>query len=472
MSILESIKNLLSPVEKKSIQEKIADDVGQIRTDTPTKKDRKLPEWKWDKDIEIDIIDISPNLYLVHRAARVCVGKGPLQGTEAKVAHLTKLVKLGHESILEHSNIIAHVRIPKNTLCLMGFDAVVGLIDLLGKSKFLNICTNNNSEENIDILIGGSIRGYLHVLRESDQDSKMIYIIQNIMSQTIEKFFLQDMIDRELIDESECNYLPHGELSDFDINDDNASTESHSLIEPKEIPGKRMDLVYAQNINEIATKVASYGFDIKDVCQVCTISFLFHDISRSCANQMTRHRVGISQESQRYCKHSTNSSSDFINPMFLVADRYQNIDQQVWNRVKKENPFDTYNYLMDNGIMKEDARAWLPMNVTTKLMMTFTYSQLFHFYKIRSEKGAQKEVQLVAEELRSFIDKTIDTSSITSIDDLIEACLAYRSSANLKKYELQSVDETEIVDEIKPIKIDSLKDAEDYMKANEEYKNL
>ena len=158
--------------------------------------------------------------------------------------------------------------------------------------------------------------------------------------------------------------------------------------------------------------------------------------------------------------------------MFLVADRYQNIDQQVWNRVKKENPFDTYNYLMDNGIMKEDARAWLPMNVTTKLMMTFTYSQLFHFYKIRSEKGAQKEVQLVAEELRSFIDKTIDTSSITSIDDLIEACLAYRSSANLKKYELQSVDETEIVDEIKPIKIDSLKDAEDYMKANEEYKNL
>ena len=45
------------------------------------------------------------------------------------------------------------------------------------------------------------------------------------------------------------------------------------------------------------------------------------------------------------------------------------------------------------------------MNVTTKLMMTFTYKQALQFIELRSSKGAQFEVRLVAEEMKNHLSR-------------------------------------------------------------------
>ena len=57
-----------------------------------------------------------------------------------------------------------------------------------------------------------------------------------------------------------------------------------------------------------------------------------------------------------------------------------------------------YGQLIDQGMLKQDARGFLPFNVTTKLMMTFTYSDLIHFFNMRIDKAAQPEVQEMAKE--------------------------------------------------------------------------
>ena len=120
---------------------------------------------------------------------------------------------------------------------------------------------------------------------------------------------------------------------------------------------------------------------------------------------MTRHRVAISQESQRYVKHQTDLSQ-FINPLDTNPGRYSNLDPSTVEYIRNIDPFGNYKYALDNKIVKEDARAWLPMNVTTKVMMTFTIEQLTHFINIRSDMAAQKEVQLVTEGLvKHLIDE-------------------------------------------------------------------
>ena len=190
----------------------------------------------------------------------------------------------------------------------------------------------------------------MHFLRESIDVEGMIYqSIKQIVYESIQKEFLSSLITQEILDEQYCSYIGELGFTTSSVNSDNGDLEVCGSLkaDPECVNGSHVDLIYAQPFIDIYNKVSDYGFTIFDVLQVCTISFLFHDISRAIGNQLVRHRVGITQESQRYVLQQTEKSS-FINPIKRHRDdrdgKYDKLDEGILAYIDKRNPFSTYKY--------------------------------------------------------------------------------------------------------------------------------
>tara|TARA_R110002153_G_scaffold192039_1_gene345345 strand:+ start:439 stop:1101 length:663 start_codon:yes stop_codon:yes gene_type:complete len=151
------------------------------------------------------------------------------------------------------------------------------------------------------------------------------------------------------------------------------------------------------------------------------------ETSKAIGIQLIRHRSFAFQEfSQRYqdvnhlgdifeplelraqCEDNRQSSTEIINPSL-----YRNFNtglksytaQQVINN-HFEDAHTLYNDLLEAGVAREQARMVLPLNTTTKIHMTGSIRSWIHFLELRDDGHAQKEIQLVAQEIkRIFIDK-------------------------------------------------------------------
>ena len=65
-----------------------------------------------------------------------------------------------------------------------------------------------------------------------------------------------------------------------------------------------------------------------------------------------------------------------------------------------------YNKLLEAGVARETARMVLPLATTTKIHMTGSIRSWIHFLELRDDEHAQKEIQLIAQEIkRIFINK-------------------------------------------------------------------
>ena len=70
-----------------------------------------------------------------------------------------------------------------------------------------------------------------------------------------------------------------------------------------------------------------------------------------------------------------------------------------------------YNLLIKAGVARECARMILPMATKTKIYMTGNVRSWIHFIGLRDDKHAQKEVQLIAKEIKSILVKELPTIS-------------------------------------------------------------
>lgn len=439
----------------------------------------------------IRIIDISPNLYLACRAAKICVGRTvDNQSVSDRLNFISKIVGMGHESVIEHTNVIALLHISH-------INNIGDWSELLSNARFLDVCVRGDN-----ILFGGSIRGYLHILRETNQENAYLPYIKEILYQSVEKEFLKSCIDRELLDADKCTYLPNAtvdmmpsKMTQFKNEKekeelensvkDNYDSISRNIIDPVEEEGKYSDLVYKTDVDNVYADIHEYGFSKLDACKVSRITFVFHDISRSCANQLVRHRNAISQESQRYVTKEY-TVDDFVNPIYMQFDEYKGKENTRYSGFSKDNLediiedydiFGMYNKLRSHTVYKEDARAWLPMNVKTKLMMTFSYWNYAKFLKLRLNKAAQLEIRRVARESADHVFTLADDVSEYALDqdDKIKKFIEEADKFGYEDREVTNIDDSNIVKEeesIKPMDIKTEKNAEKIINLNEDYKRL
>ena len=122
-------------------------------------------------------------------------------------------------------------------------------------------------------------------------------------------------------------------------------------------------------------------------------------VNRAIANEIVRHRLAsYSQESTRYVDYS--KEIHFILPS----------DSSYWTKEKVQifmdraaRQWDAYNELLqtDEGMRKQVARDILPLCTATKVVMTANYREWRHFFKMRCDKAAHPDMQVVAKEVLS-----------------------------------------------------------------------
>ena len=158
--------------------------------------------------------------------------------------------------------------------------------------------------------------------------------------------------------------------------------------------------------HETAPKLLKYLIDAGHWSPFEMISIGFEiETSRAIAQQTLRHRSFSFQEfSQRYAKVDAMENFE----LRMQADknrqsstgRYSNmvLIQEAWQFVEKAQ--DLYERLVDDGVAKETARFILPLTTQTTIVMHGTLRSWIHFLNQRCDPHAQKEIQLIAFEIR------------------------------------------------------------------------
>jgi len=173
-----------------------------------------------------------------------------------------------------------------------------------------------------------------------------------------------------------------------------------------------------QNNKETSEKLIRYliknsHWSPLEVVSVC----LEIETTRDIARQMLRHRSFSFQEfSQRYAdptkeldffvrearlQDTTNRQNSVETDDFNLQEEWRLRQVQVINAAKE-----TYNWAIENGIAKEQARAVLPEgNTISRMYMNGTLRSWIHYIQLRAANGTQKEHQEIAFACAEVISK-------------------------------------------------------------------
>ena len=178
-----------------------------------------------------------------------------------------------------------------------------------------------------------------------------------------------------------------------------------------------------EKMKELVLKVLNSGHD--SVLEHAYLTFTIDGISRSCANQLVRHRhCSYSQQSLRYVKikedldelerikYENNTQKQLYN----VCDKYfvnpYNIDKDFVNYfIFANNCLDSlinYIRLIERGANPEDARGVLGLNFQTNIMMSCNLREFIHICNLRLCKRAQKEIREMTQNMVNEVNKNIE----------------------------------------------------------------
>ena len=162
----------------------------------------------------------------------------------------------------------------------------------------------------------------------------------------------------------------------------------------------------ALNITELATRVCYKSEDkmkegsaeklIKGIIKSKHFGCLEHVnltvkfiCDRACSHQLVRHRLmSFNQKSQRYCKED---NLEVIKPEGL-----ENTSLWLESCRQAEN---AYAELIRRGEKPEVARGVLPNSTATEIYATANIREWRHFFELRCDRTAQKDIRMLALEL-------------------------------------------------------------------------
>ena len=351
----------------------------------------EIEETKYADFIEFHHIAQNKLIESTHRAAKICVDGKIETDVEKQKLNVSRVMGYGHESILEHSNLIVALEFDKNNDTFKLMEFVDGL-------KYLNHHTYEVNEDTMVMIIGGSIRGYKHAIRNVDNDNMYIAHLKVLLSGYTPKTLYEDFIKDDVMNPNRFKEIE-------------VAIES-GIKFPEEVKTDRLELINLDSIEAIGRRISiiiGRPVPVRDLLDFCTATILFKRLSRTASHQLVRHRNGITQESQRYVDYG---KASFIDPLLEEAIANNNFDMDAGPsdklRAVAEYCITAYNNLRADGMSKQDARAILPNNVSTKLYMTFTFTNLIKFLELRTAKGAQAEIRNIANEVKQLFLANVD----------------------------------------------------------------
>ena len=169
-----------------------------------------------------------------------------------------------------------------------------------------------------------------------------------------------------------------------------------------------------QNNSQTAAKLIKYLLKHRHVSPFEMVHATMEiKTTRDIARQILRHRSFSFQEfSQRYAE-ATEFTSNREARLQDPKNRQNSIEvndnfiQEEWNMMQQTvvlNSKQVYNWALNNGIAKEQARAVLPEGLTESTMyMAGSLRSWIHYIDARTDPSTQKEHRLIAEQCKDII---------------------------------------------------------------------
>ena len=384
--------------------------------------------------VEVSLLGMNNSIPICAEACACCWDKKVPEGYQNVAEYIAKRSRIGHTSVIEHSNFVILVTTPRKY--------IDDLIDFLDSNNYLQT-TNFKSNDGREFytIVGGSFRGFADIYREIDNlnnpvlkaITETLYIYSHsAMFEDIGKLGLIDM-SRFMNTEPDENYKL---LTDDEVMNNSESDNEYFKIIGIDSIRKLYNNIYAVN-TEVASKIT-----YRDLIKFTTVSVLFKNMTRTCTHQLVRHRNAITQESQRYVDYSKacfSSPDTFKNDRYSADHRYtitfgSGPNQKMTLSELGEEICKIYGQLSDAHytgeefkLLKEDARAYLPGNVQCKkIYMTFTYRNLLKFLSLREDPAAQAEIRIYATALGNFIRANTDIRTKEFLEQLISPKLLFK----------------------------------------------
>lgn len=397
-------------------------------------KRRQLDKFKG--HITSQFIYCNNYINIIYNAGKECYAGRKTKSLDDMRTFISKRVQEGHESILEHGNFV------------IGFIVPNGYYEDI--MQFLEVCTFlkvkiNVKDDKTYIVLGGSPRGYKHIIRFiKNSNNILLGELLDILYTHTDSCLYTDLInDRVMKDEN--SFLNQSTARSI-INENGyfeycSSQIEYTILNTDSVYNGIYDDSEDKTIHDILEE--KYMLTEKDMLDLFTITIYFKNMSRIISQQLTRHRNAITQQSQRYINYENgifNSPVKFKDDIYEPGAKYdiELLGRKVSCTLQElgDGLVGIYKQLSSgpNKLIKEDARAYLPNNVCTSLYVTFTFNNFIHFLSLRSERHAQAEIRLFAlsmiENIKNYKIDILGYKSFDELKALTEPMYKYKEENN------------------------------------------
>ena len=330
---------------------------------------------------------------------------------EERANYIGRRTKTGHTSIIEHSNVVFYMFVPVERL--------VDLAEFLDLKNYLHSCIKLASNgTGFHMLVGGSWRAFsdLYLNCTSIDENRVLSAITSGVLNYIPSNGMRDIIDAGILNEKDFANL------------DTSTISARYALESNHHIDEDINIVNCDDYYQLIADLTSVCdepelFTCKDLLKFCTVTVEFNNMSRIITQQLTRHRNGITQESQRYVDYS---GAKFNSPAKFKPDKYnakrlyefkfggntykmnlQNIGDsiaKIYEQLKDKSKYGT------EALVSEDARGYLPQNVQCgRIYMTFNFYTLIKFLQLREDPHAQVEIRSYATRIGEWFRNAVFT---------------------------------------------------------------
>lgn len=370
----------------------------------------------------VEVVFFNDAVPIIEKCCRCCVNSKSSDDYDTQIEYIQKRIKIHHESILEHSNLV--LRINREAIDVREYDSIISSVQYLRVVK-----------DSTYIYIGGSIRGWKDFLKRVNLDDPLPSEILECLEMYIPRCLMVDMIDEGFAGMNEWTFPER--VTDMryesEFEDDNdhefkpfINNTGEAWVIPqfgKSTAGEKgvecinFDVFSSRDLNYDRWVIGKDGSEhdnffhsdmkLMDFLRLGTCTFNFKNMSRAATHQLVRHRNGITQESQRYVNYK---DAGFNIPKSFEKVNAVNIGGKAYSINQMFKLFTgIYDALIAQGVPKEDARAVLP-NATEcgQLYMTFTWYNLCMFLMLRMDKAAQSEIRGYATAVYNLVHEDLD----------------------------------------------------------------
>ena len=334
------------------------------------------------------------------RACSVCWDTKLPDSYEERSKYIGKRAKIGHTSVMEHSNLVIYIEVPTKE--------VNEFITLLDTVMYLRVKARRSrlNPEITYLILGGTWRAYADLYLQCHElyNSAIMKEITQLVYLYVPADAVRNIIDMGLLEESQFYNTNLSQISGM-----------NNIYKNTIFPlGENIDIINCDDLDVLVNHLKVNCpepelFTRKDLLYFVTITVNFKNMSRIITQQLTRHRNGITQESQRYVNYSKgmfNSPAKFkpdkYDPNFKYTIKFGGQNFHMNLQELGDAITGIYSQLIDkhsiyNGkhaLALEDARGYLPSNVRCNtIYITFTWSSFFSFLYLREDPHAQAEIR-------------------------------------------------------------------------------